>query len=112
MTIGSNIKQLRKDAGMSQQELADMIGKTRSVISYYESDKVKPRIGAVERMAQAFGVKKSVIVDERVDYSHITLENSADLNELAEILNSITETGRKQLMVFARGIAATYAKEK
>lgn len=36
MSIGQNIRRLRKEAGISQEKLGELIGKTRSAVSYYE----------------------------------------------------------------------------
>lgn len=64
MSIGANIKKLRTDAGLSQEKLGELIGKTRSAISYYESDTIIPRMGVIEELASVFDVPKSVIIGE------------------------------------------------
>lgn len=64
MSIGANIKKLRTDAGLSQEKLGELIGKTRSAISYYESDTIIPRMGVIEELASVFDVSKSVIIGE------------------------------------------------
>lgn len=38
-TISDNIKRLREDADMSQDQLGQRLGKTRSAISQYEAGK-------------------------------------------------------------------------
>lgn len=64
--ICENIKRLRHEAGMSQEKLGEILGKTRSAISQYESGKIIPRMGVIEDMSQLFGVKKSEIIGESV----------------------------------------------
>lgn len=63
-TVADNIKRLRNNAGWSQEKLAEMLGKTRSAVSQYESGKIIPRMGVVEDLANLFGVKKSEIIGE------------------------------------------------
>jgi transcriptional regulator with XRE-family HTH domain len=40
--FGKRLAQLRKDAGFTQQELADEIGATRRMIAYYETESDYP----------------------------------------------------------------------
>lgn len=62
--IGENIRRLRIERGLSQQQLADRTGKTRSAISQYESGKIVPRMGVIESIANILGVKKTDIIGE------------------------------------------------
>lgn len=64
MSIGTNIKRLRTDAGLSQAELGKIAGVTDKAVSTWEADIKTPRMGAVERMASYFGVPKSAILDD------------------------------------------------
>lgn len=109
MGIGQNIRRMRKEAGMSQEQLAAKIGKTRSAVSYYESGDIVPRMGVIEELAQIFHCRKSDIIDTSTSYSVVTLnETSIEERELVEIMRTITPEGKKQLLIFARGIAETY----
>lgn len=47
---------LRKSAGLSQQELADKLGLTRSAIGMYETDKREPDLETFEMFADFFNV--------------------------------------------------------
>ena len=62
MIIGDRIKQLRELNGMTQQELADKIGSTRQAISAWEQNRALPRIGAVEKLSQAFHCTKDELI--------------------------------------------------
>ena len=75
MTIGSNIKRLRVNAGLSQEELGKKINKTRSAVSYYESDKITPRMGVIEDLAAVFQVPKTEIIEtqQTISYACMTL---------------------------------------
>lgn len=64
MSIGTNIKMLRTNAGLSQTELGKIAGVTDKAVSTWEADIKTPRMGAVERMASYFGVPKSAILDD------------------------------------------------
>lgn len=62
--ISYAIVKLREKNGMSQQQLADKLGKTRSAVSQYESGKIVPKMGVIEDLARIFGVPKSEIIGE------------------------------------------------
>lgn len=64
MSIASNIKRLRIDAGLSQAELGKIAGVTDKAVSTWEVGQKTPRMGAVEKMAAYFGVAKSAILDD------------------------------------------------
>lgn len=64
MSIGNNIKILRTKYGLTQQELAEIAGVTNKAVSAWESNAKEPRMGAIEKIANHFGLKKSNIIDE------------------------------------------------
>ena len=60
MTTGDRIKQARMAAGLSQEELADKIGVKFSVISKYETGRVKNlKRETIASLAEALNVKPS-----------------------------------------------------
>ena len=61
-TIAQNIRRLRAWKNISALELAEAIGVSQSTVSDWETGKKHPRAGAVEKMAQYFGVLKSDIL--------------------------------------------------
>ena len=63
MAIGDNIKNLRLKHGLSQLELADVVGVSDKEVSTWEQNKVVPRMGAIQKMADYFGIQKSDIIE-------------------------------------------------
>jgi len=57
VTAGALLRQARKEAGMSQQELAARAGVTQSVISAYESGHRQPAIPTLAALVDATGNK-------------------------------------------------------
>ena len=53
MTVGENIKRLRKERGLTQKQLGEMCGIAESNIRKYEADKQNAKIETIERIAQA-----------------------------------------------------------
>lgn len=50
------ISKARKAAGMTQQELANLMGLNRATISKYESGLIEPTSSQLEKMAEVLGV--------------------------------------------------------
>ena len=61
--IGELLARLRKERGMTQQELADKIGLTTKVtISQYETGKRKPSFEMIEALADVFHVDMNYLL--------------------------------------------------
>lgn len=56
MPLAERIKQLRTEAGWSQDDLATRVGTDARAISRYENNKITPSLEAVIRIAEAFNV--------------------------------------------------------
>lgn len=56
MSLGSKIKQLRKQAGMTQSELAGRLGISPSAVGMYEQDRREPDSRILSKLCGIFGV--------------------------------------------------------
>ncbi|MFD1883945.1 helix-turn-helix transcriptional regulator [Paenibacillus wenxiniae] len=64
MGIKENIKILRDRYDLTQQELAEIAGVGNKAVSAWENGLSEPRMGAIERMAAHFNIKKSNLIEE------------------------------------------------
>ena len=64
MSIAENIKRIRLEHGLSQAELGKIAGVSDKAVSTWELGIKVPRMGAVEKLANYFGIAKSAIVDD------------------------------------------------
>ncbi len=97
--LSSNIKFLRKQRKLSQQQLADDLGVKRSNIAAYETKNVEPRLALIHEMANYFEVtlEDLVIVDLKADYitggksrgGAATGLPSASVDEIAQLSGKI-----------------------
>lgn len=78
MTIASNIREFRTSREWTQEQLADMIGVTRSTVTQWETGWSQPRMGAVERLADAFNVTAADIVAEKPEGYRLKGSSSAE----------------------------------
>ncbi|MCM1234297.1 MAG: helix-turn-helix domain-containing protein [Ruminococcus flavefaciens] len=71
MEFHNKLKELRANAGMTQQQLGAQIGVTKSVISYYELQERMPSPEILIKLAAVFhvsadyllGIEKSSVID-------------------------------------------------
>lgn len=64
MEFGDILKQLRKERGLSQDELAALLGTTKQVISRYETKQRVPRLSVVSDFAKKLGLPLSSLSGE------------------------------------------------
>lgn len=61
----NRIRTLRKTGSMSQKELADVIGVTQYLVSYWEREKSTPSVVNAQKLADFFGVEiKDIFIEK------------------------------------------------
>ena len=107
--ISENIKTLRIEAKMSQEDLAKRLGKSRSAVSMYESGEIIPRMGVIEDMTEIFHVSKSRILGEKMTFDSLTAKE----RELLSLYRRMVDSDKSTFLDMARALAiAGDAKKK
>jgi GTP pyrophosphokinase len=65
MSLGANIRRIREERKMTQEQVADKIGVTFQAVSFWERDKYKPDIDNLIRLSELFDVSVSSLVEEK-----------------------------------------------
>ena len=65
MSIAYNIKKLREEHGLSQAEFGAIAGVSDKAVSTWELGLKVPRMGAIQKLADHFGITKSYIIEDR-----------------------------------------------
>ncbi|WP_034475889.1 helix-turn-helix transcriptional regulator, partial [Butyrivibrio proteoclasticus] len=65
MSIGYNIKSLREERKMTQDQVADSLGISFQAVSSWERDEYKPDTDKLIRLAELFDVSVSAIAEEK-----------------------------------------------
>ena len=65
MSIGTNIKSLREERKLTQEQVAESLGITFQAVSSWERDEYKPDIAKLIRLAELFDVSVSAIAEEK-----------------------------------------------
>lgn len=96
-TLGMMISSLRKEKGMTQLQLAEVMGVTDKAVSKWERDLSAPDVNSIPKLAETFGIT----VDELMQVKTETKEN---INH--DKIDEIIDTALKGIGV-AMGIAVT-----
>ncbi len=63
--LGKKLAALRKERGLTQQQLADALGASQSVVAYYERRADNPSLELLQKLADFFGVPVAALVDDK-----------------------------------------------
>ena len=88
--FGLRLKTLRKQAGLTQQQLATQLGITKSVVSFYELQARSPSPEVLAKLAVIFHVSADYLLGldnrETIDVSGLAEKDISALRALAESL--------------------------
>lgn len=74
--IAENITYYRKKSGESQREMAAIVGVASSTFNDWEKARKYPRIDKIEIMAEYWRIKKSDLIEKRIDKDDIKEANA------------------------------------
>lgn len=103
MSISKNIKLLREKYRLSQKELAAIAGVSDKAVSTWERGLKEPRMGAIQKIADHFGIKKSNLIEDGGIQS-ITLAPKASIEftpdevEIIKKYRRLTPEGKKTVL--------------
>ena len=72
MTIGTRIQALRKERGMSQEELAGKLSVSRQTVSQWETEQTVPSIDNIYTLKEIFDVSFDALMSEPAENQHST----------------------------------------
>ncbi|HIT78514.1 MAG TPA: helix-turn-helix transcriptional regulator [Candidatus Limihabitans stercoravium] len=101
MQLGNNLFNARKKSGLSQEEVAEILGVTRQTVSKWETDETLPDIRQAKRMALLYNLSLDELISFDVDVKQIEemIEKTTD-----EVQNKVdwTKVWSKKYPILAR----------
>lgn len=90
MDFGHRLKELRQNADMTQKELAQLVGVSKSVISYYELGERAPSPDILIRFSRIFGISTDDLLG-MTDTHHLNVTGltAEDVSLLMEIIRHL-----------------------
>lgn len=90
MDFGNKLKELRTQAGLTQKQLADQIGITKSVVSFYELRERTPSPDILVKLAAVFHVSTDYLLGiekgKSIDISGLDSEDKKAVRMVVEQL--------------------------
>lgn len=69
--LSTKLRNARRNAGVTQDQLAELLGINRATISKYESGAIEPTMSQIEKICKALGISAISLFN---DGSHMTLQ--------------------------------------
>jgi transcriptional regulator with XRE-family HTH domain len=108
MPLGERIKELRKEVGWSQGELADKVGTDARQISRYENGRITPSLDVLARIAEALNISIDHLVFEDIPRRPL---HSAE-NLLGDHLANVGELSSEDLSALMSVLDGLVAKSR
>jgi transcriptional regulator with XRE-family HTH domain len=93
MKIGHKVAELRKEKGISRDELGKLVGTSGAVIGRYERDEITPSVEIASKMAEALEVS----LDYLVGSSSVIIKDKKMAYRL-ELLEKIRKEDRETIL--------------
>ncbi|MBO7685205.1 MAG: helix-turn-helix transcriptional regulator [Kiritimatiellae bacterium] len=113
MNVGESIRRIRREHDLTQEQLGRIAGVTAMAVSQWENGRAVPRMGAIQLMADYFGIPKSAIMGDAREYAVAEMQErqysalTADERELLELYRSMDASGREMALNAVRGMASS-----
>ena len=95
-TIGNRISKFRKAKGMTQEELANILGVSSQAVSKWETDVSCPDIGLLPQLCKTFGISSDELLTGKSDAVRMVPDRERkSLDELTMRVNILSSAGDK-----------------
>ncbi len=115
MNPGQRIRQAREKAGLSQTQLANLVGVTQGAVYQWEIDATRPKSSSLGRLAAVLGIDLNSLVawfdgtklkhetaEDKISYGGILNRLSTDQRELLYLYTRLSKVRQKALLEFLR----------
>jgi transcriptional regulator with XRE-family HTH domain len=110
MAIGNNIKILRKEKGITQVELAKLLGTSQQVITAYEREKTKPDADKIPEIAEILGYPIQVLFNPELRFYkeseiHKSPRKGSRLSKVQEAFEKLSPNDQRFLLKQIEGMS-------
>ena len=122
MNVHESIKKLRESKNLTQEQFGKIAGVSSMAVSQWENGRAVPRMGAIQKLSDFFGIPKSQIMGDEPNLSSLrTLaeleavaysDYTTDEYELIHLFRLMDEQGKEHVIETARICAALSVKNE
>lgn len=111
MLLNQRLKHFRTMSGLTQQQVADVLGLDRSTYAYYESGKTTPDIKSVNKLLKIFNISYYELMDETDPTTVSVSDPSVSDNDEDKIHIFDLSKSEKKLVIYFRVLSPNQQKE-
>lgn len=100
MSIGSRIKERREELGITQTQLAEMIGVTKGAIGNYETDANSPKASIMYKVFRALQCDANYLYQDEIGESESSMLPHDERN-LLKMYRDLNPEGKEKLTDYA-----------
>lgn len=111
---GARLAALRQAAGLTQQELASLLGEPQSNITFWEHSEKPPRSDVLAKMARIFGVRVEALLNTEADLG-IVERKSGPAGKVRKVFEAVSKLPRRQqekIVEFVSAYVQQYAQNR
>ena len=105
---GARLAELRKAAGLSQYDLADLVGVSQSAIAFWEVSDTPPRSSALPKLAKALGVRMEDLLNGDVSLK----DRPGPKGKLRKLFEEVSKLPRQQQQKVIEFVSAFVTQQK
>ena len=111
MLLNQRLKHFRTTSGLTQQQVADVLGLDRATYAYYESGKTTPDIKSVNKLLKIFNISYYELMDE-ADPTVPTVNDSDSYDDEEDKLHIYDlSKPEKRLVIYFRVLSPNQQKD-
>lgn len=92
--FAERLKNLRKERGLLQQDMAEKIGITKSAYGYYEQGKTTPDVITAQKIANILDVSVDYLLGESQKTNNLTTKDEKDIEKTLKQMVSDLKSGQ------------------
>ena len=112
MTFGTNLVRIRKDKGLTQEDLVKKSGVAISQIRRYEANKTSPTLDIIVRLVKALGVSIDELAFDKIRGVAASKIVDKELLEQFEIISVMEEGDKNAVKKILEGVIVKNQVEK
>lgn len=97
MSYNSRLREARKNAGLTQTELGNMVGCAKTTITGYETGKSEPSMAMLSNIMHALNVDANFIFQDEVREHHESHATPSEMDSLVKPYRALDEAGQKMV---------------
>jgi transcriptional regulator with XRE-family HTH domain len=108
---GERLLRLRQAAGLTQEELADLLGESQSNIAFWEQSEKPPRSDILPKMAEALGVG----IEDLLDSNSRPARKGGPTGKVQRVFEEVSKLPRRQqekIVEFVSAFVNQYKQSK